>query len=535
MAKSIIFTDEVKQKISEGITKLANAVKVTLGPSGKVVMIEKQDGSAFMTKDGVTVAKHIHLKDKPENMGAYMVKQVASKTAGVAGDGTTTATIYAEAIYKMGLKALLHERNPLELKKGIDKAVDFIVEFLKEHAKPVINNDTIAQVARCSANQDEKIGNIIAEAIDKVGKDGAVTIEEGQTLEDYIRIVDGYQFNQGFISGYFINNQSKMNCEYKNPYVFVTNDRITNIKPILPLLEQIAKSPEKRPLVIIAEDVSGQALSSLINNMMKGVFQVVCVRAPEFGDRRKYMLEDIATTLGAKFYDSAINNLNEATINDCGSCDRIVCDGDVTTIYDGHGSPDDIAARIEAVKSQLEVTVLDFDREKLQSRLAKLVGSVAQIVVGGAMEAEIREKKDRVEDALHACRAALQEGILPGGGIVMMRASERLGKLEFDNDDQKAGIDIIRKAVVEPLRQIARNTYIAPDVIINEVKDKPFDYGYNASAREFGNMYEFGVIVPTKVERVALLNASSIASLLLSTDCVVHNDEDEVEIPNPMI
>ncbi|MDH7599627.1 MAG: chaperonin GroEL [Sedimentisphaerales bacterium] len=519
-AKMIAFGPEAREAILRGVQKLARAVKITLGPCGRNVIIEKSFGSPTVTKDGVTVAKEIELEDPYENMGAQMVKEVASKTSSVAGDGTTTATILAESIFTEGLKNVTAGANPLQLKQGIDMAVEAVVSELKKLSVPVESNKQIEQVATCSANQDVVIGKKLAEAMDKVGKDGVITVEEGQSLETTVELVEGMQFDKGYISPHFINNPENMSVVLDKPYILVHEKKISSVKSLIPLLEKVAK--QGRPLLIIAEDVEGEALATLVVNKLRGVLQVCAVKAPGFGDRRKAMLADIAILTGAEpiFEDLGID-LENIELSQLGRAKQVKVDKDTTTIIEGGGKTEAIKGRIEQIKKEIEASTSEYDIEKLQERLAKLAGGVAQIKVGAATEAEMKEKKARVEDALHACRAAVEEGILPGGGVAMLRCLHALDKIKTVGD-QAIGVDIVRRAVVAPIKQIAENAGLDGSIVAQKVmesQDKFF--GYDALRKEYGNMIEFGVIVPTKVERIALQNGASIASLLLTTDAVV--------------
>jgi chaperonin GroEL len=519
--KKITFDMEAREGIRQGVRKLARAVKVTLGPTGRVVVLEKSFGSPTVTKDGVTVAKEIELEDPNENMGAQMVKEVASKTSNVAGDGTTTATIYAEAIFEEGLKNVTAGAKAMQLKRGIEKAAGAIVNELANMSKPVKRSEEIAQVGTCAANQDAEVGQMIAEAMDKVGKDGVITVEEGKGLETNVDLVEGMQFDKGYISPHFVNRQETMEVELDNPLVLIHEKKISAIKDLVPLLEKIAQAG--RPLLIIAEDVAGEALATLVVNKLRGTFQCCAVKAPGFGDRRKEMLRDIAVLTGGKaiMEDMGIT-LESIDMADLGSAKRVRVDKDNTTLIEGAGKTGDIKGRIEQIKSEIEATTSDYDREKLEERLAKLSGGVAQINVGAATEVEMKEKKARVEDALHACRAAVEEGILPGGGVAVLRALKALDKVETATDDEATGVDIVRRALVQPIRQIAANSGLDGSIVAAKVQEsKEANYGYNAMTGEYGDLVKAGVIVPTKVERTALQNAASVAGLLLTTDAVV--------------
>jgi len=519
--KKIAFDTEAREGIRQGVRKLARAVKVTLGPTGRVVVLEKSFGSPTVTKDGVTVAKEIELEDPNENMGAQMVKEVASKTSNVAGDGTTTATIYAEALFEEGLKNVTAGAKAMQLKRGIEKACEAVVEELKRMSKPVRRSEEIAQVGTCAANQDAEIGRMIAEAMDKVGKDGVITVEEGKGLETTVELVEGMQFDKGYISPHFVNRPETMECELENPFILVHEKKISAIKDLVPLLEKIAQSG--RPLLIVAEDVEGEALATLVVNKLRGTLQCCAVKAPGFGDRRKEMLRDIAILTGGKaiMEDMGIN-LENIQMSDMGTAKRVRIDKENTTIIEGGGKTADIKGRIEQIKNEIEATTSDYDREKLEERLAKLSGGVAQINVGAATEVEMKEKKARVEDALHACRAAVEEGILPGGGVAVLRARKVLDKVATDSDDEATGVDILRRALVMPIRTIAANSGLDGSLVAAKVEEaKDPNFGYDALKGEYCDLVKAGVIVPTKVERIALQNAVSVAGLLLTTDAVV--------------
>ncbi|MBL9032936.1 MAG: chaperonin GroEL [Phycisphaerae bacterium] len=521
-AKSIAYNTDARERILAGIKKLAHAVKVTLGPSGRVVVLERSFGTPTVTKDGVTVAKEIELEDAYENMGAQMVKEVASKCSKDAGDGTTTATIYAEAIYAEGLKNITAGANPNEVKRGIDKAVAAIVDDLRKMSKKVDSSKEIAQVGTCSANQDEQIGKIIAEAMDKVGKDGVITVEEGKSLETEVELVEGMQFDKGYLSPHFVTNPATMECELTDAYVLVHEKKISSAKDMIPILGKIADSG--KALLIVAEDVEGEALATLVVNKLRGVLKVCAVKAPGFGDRRKEMLGDIATLTGGKAVMEELGiELEKLSLSDLGRAKKITVDKDNCTIVEGAGSASEIKGRIEQIRHQIEATTSDYDREKLEERLAKLSGGVAQINVGAATEVEMKEKKARVEDALHACRAAVEEGILPGGGVAPLRARRALDKLRKTADrDEKVGIDIVARAVVYPIKQIAANCGLDGSLIANKVEEADTaNFGYNALTHEYGDLIKMGVIVPTKVERIALQNAASIAGLLLTTEAAI--------------
>ena len=524
--KNITFDTEARESIRRGVKQLARAVKITLGPTGRVVVLEKSYGSPTVTKDGVTVAKEIELEDPNENIGAQMVKEVASKTSNVAGDGTTTATIYAEAIFEEGLKNVTAGAKAMQLKRGIDIAVAAIVAELEKNSNPVTSSKEIAQVGTCAANQDAEVGKKIAEAMESVGKDGVITIEEGQGIETTIDLVEGMQFDRGYISPHFVNKIETMECDLDKPLILINEKKISNIKDLVPLLEAISKSG--RPLVIIAEDIDGEALATLVINKLRGTLQVVAVKAPGFGDRRKEMLRDIAILTGGKaiMEDMGIS-LEGIELTDLGSAKRVRIDKDDTTIIEGAGATADIKGRIEQIKAQIDNTDSDYDREKLEERLAKLSGGVAQINVGAATEVEMKEKKARVEDALHACRAAVEEGILPGGGTAVLRALKALDKVKVTGDE-KTGVDIVRRALVSPIKQIAQNSGLEGAIVAARVMDSDDpNFGYNALTGKYGDLVKDGVIVPTKVERTALQNAASVAGLLLTTDAIVS------DIPEP--
>jgi chaperonin GroEL len=519
-AKKIAFDQEAREAIRRGVAILTKAVRVTLGPSGRNVILERGFGGPLVTKDGVTVAKEIELEDAWENMGAQMVREVASKTSDIAGDGTTTATILAEAIFVEGLKNVTAGATAMELKRGIDAAVDAVVAELKKMSKNVTSSKEVAQVGTCAANNDPEIGKMIADAIDKVGKDGVITVEEGKSLETTVDLVEGMQFDKGFISPHFVTNLESMTCELEKPYILVYEKKISSIKDMLPLLERIAQSG--RPLLAIAEDIEGEALATLVVNKLRGTLQCCAVKAPGFGDRRKSMLEDIATLTGAKaiFEDLGVK-LENVGLEDMGTAKKVTIDKDNTTIIEGAGSADAIKGRIEAVRAEIERTTSDYDKEKLNERLAKLSGGVAQIHVGGATESAVKEKKARVEDALHACRAAVEEGILPGGGVAVLRARKVLGKIKLKGD-QKIGADIVRRALEAPIKQIAENGGNDGSIVAQKVDEATdVNFGFNALTAEFEDLVKAGVIVPTKVERIALQNAASIAGLLLTTDALV--------------
>ncbi len=519
-AKMIAYNTEARSAIREGVRKLAAAVKITLGPCGRNVIIEKSFGSPTVTKDGVTVAKEIELENSYENMGAQMVKEVASKTSDVAGDGTTTATILAESIYDEGLKNITAGASAMQVKRGIDMAVEAIVAELKKKRININSSKQIEQVATCSANQDAEIGRVMAQAMDKVGKDGVITVEEGQGIETTVELVEGMQFDKGYISPHFINNVENMTCVLEKPYILVHEKKISAVKSLVPLLEKVAK--QGRPLLIIAEEVEGEALATLVVNKLRGVLQCCAVKAPGFGDRRKAMLGDIGVLTGGQpvFEDLGVD-LEKIELTMLGSAKRVTVDKENTTIVEGAGTTAEIKGRIEQIKREIDASTSDYDIEKLQERLAKLSGGVAQINVGAATEAEMKEKKARVEDALHACRAAVEEGILPGGGISSVKVLKCLDKIKTKGDE-KVGVDIVRRAVMAPLKQIANNAGLDGSIVAQKVlENEDFNFGYDALAKQYGNMIDFGVIVPTKVERTALQNGASIASLLLTTDAIV--------------
>jgi chaperonin GroEL len=521
MAKQLFFETDARNKMKKGVDILANAVKVTLGPKGRNVVIEKKFGAPSVTKDGVTVAKEIELEDAIENMGAQMVKEVASKTADIAGDGTTTATVLAQAIITEGLKNVAAGANPMDLKRGIDKAVKAVVANLKAQSQEVGNdNKKIEQVATISANNDSEIGKLIAEAMEKVSKDGVITIEEAKGIETGIDVVEGMQFDRGYISPYFVTNSEKMEAELENPYILIYDKKISSMKDILHILEKVAQ--QGAPLLIIAEDLEGEALATLVVNKLRGTLKVAAVKAPGFGDRRKEMLQDIAIlTKGIVISEEQGYKLENADLTYLGRCERIVIDKDNTTVVGGKGEKEGITARINQIKSQIENTTSDYDREKLQERLAKLSGGVAVLNVGAATEVEMKEKKDRVDDALHATRAAVEEGIVPGGGVAYVRAIEALTNIDTLNSDEATGVQIVRRSLEEPLRQIVENCGIEGSVVVNKVKEGKGDFGFNARTEQYENLIGAGVIDPTKVTRIALENAASIAGMLLTTECVI--------------
>lgn len=527
MAKEIFFDEEARRKLQRGVDALANAVKVTLGPKGRNVVLGKSFGAPHVTKDGVSVAKEIELKDNVENLGAQMVKEVASKTADIAGDGTTTATVLAQAIIKEGLKNVVAGANPMDLKRGIDKAVEVVVQELKKISKEVgSDNDKIKQIASISANNDETIGSLIAEAMKVVGNDGVITVEEAKGIETEVKTVEGMQFDRGYLSPYFVTDTEKMIAELESPYILITDKKITNMKELLPVLEPVAQSG--KPLLIIAEDIDGEALTTLVVNRIRGSLKVAAVKAPGFGDRRKAMLEDIAILTGGQVISEEKGlSLETATIEMCGTAEKIEIDKDNTTIVNGAGDKKAIKERVGQIRSQIEASTSDYDKEKMQERLAKLAGGVAVLYVGAPSEVEMKEKKDRVDDALAATRAAVEEGVIPGGGVALIRTLGALEKLEGVNFDETTGIAIIKRAVEEPLRQIVRNAGVEGAVIVQKVKEGKGDFGYNARTEEFVNLLEAGVLDPTKVTRTAIENAASIASMLLTTECVIVDEPSE--------
>ena len=525
-AKEVQFGTEVRQKMVNGVNMLANAVKVTLGPKGRNVVVDRAFGGPHITKDGVTVAKEIELKDKFENMGAQMVKEVASKTNDVAGDGTTTATVLAQSIVAEGMKYVTAGMNPTDLKRGIDKAVAALVDELKNIAKPCDTSKEIAQVGSISANSDEQVGAIIAEAMEKVGKEGVITVEDGKSLENELDVVEGMQFDRGYLSPYFINDAEKQIAALDNPFVLLFDKKISNIRDLLPVLEQVAKA--SRPLLIIAEDVEGEALATLVVNNIRGILKTVAVKAPGFGDRRKAMLQDIAILTGGVVISEEVGlSLEKATLDDLGQAKRIEIGKENTTIIDGFGDADQIEARVAEIRQQIETATSEYDKEKLQERVAKLAGGVAVIKVGAATEVEMKEKKDRVEDALHATRAAVEEGVVAGGGVALLRARAALENLHTGNADQDAGVQIVLRAVESPLRQIVANAGGEPSVVVNKVLEGKGNYGYNAGSGEYGDMIEMGVLDPAKVTRSALQHAASIAGLMLTTDCMIAEIPEE--------
>ena len=519
-AKQVLFGDDARTKMVRGINVLANAVKVTLGPKGRNVVLERSFGGPTVTKDGVSVAKEIELKDKFENMGAAMVREVASKTSDNAGDGTTTATVLAQAIVDEGMKFVAAGMNPMDLKRGIDKAVAAAIAELKKISKPTTTNKEIAQVGAISANSDHEIGEIISEAMDKVGKEGVITVEDGKSLKNELEVVEGMQFDRGYLSPYFINQPEKQSAVLDNPFILLHDKKISNIRELLPVLEQVAKAA--RPLLIIAEDIDGEALATLVVNSIRGILKVVAVKAPGFGARRTAMLEDIAVLTGGTVISSTVGlTLDKATLAQLGSAKKVEVSKENTTIIDGAGDAAAIENRVKNIRTQIEVATSDYDREKLQERVAKLAGGVALIKVGAATEVEMKEKKARVEDALHATRAAVEEGIVPGGGVALIRAKLAIKDLKGDNDEQNAGIRIVLRAMEEPLRQIVANAGDEPSVVVNTVAQGEGNFGYNAQSAQYGDLVEMGVLDPTKVTRTALQNAASVASLILTTDCMV--------------
>ena len=525
-AKDVQFGNEVRQKMVNGVNVLANAVRVTLGPKGRNVVLDRAFGGPDITKDGVSVAKEIELKDKFENMGAQMVKEVASKTNDVAGDGTTTATVLAQSIVAEGMKYVTAGMNPTDLKRGIDKAVAALVDELKNIAKPCDTSKEIAQVGSISANSDEQVGAIIAEAMEKVGKEGVITVEDGKSLENELDVVEGMQFDRGYLSPYFINDAEKQIAALDNPFVLLFDKKISNIRDLLPVLEQVAKA--SRPLLIIAEDVEGEALATLVVNNIRGILKTVAVKAPGFGDRRKAMLQDIAILTGGVVISEEVGlSLEKATLDDLGQAKRIEIGKENTTIIDGFGDAAQIEARVAEIRQQIETATSEYDKEKLQERVAKLAGGVAVIKVGAATEVEMKEKKDRVEDALHATRAAVEEGVVAGGGVALLRARAALENLHTGNADQDAGVQIVLRAVESPLRQIVANAGGEPSVVVNKVLEGKGNYGYNAGSGEYGDMIEMGVLDPAKVTRSALQHAASIAGLMLTTDCMIAEIPEE--------
>jgi len=530
-AKQVLFGNDARSRMVNGVNVLADAVKVTLGPKGRNVVLERAFGGPTITKDGVSVAKEVELKDKFENMGAQMVKEVASKTSDNAGDGTTTATVLAQAIVDEGMKYVAAGMSPMDLKRGIDKAVAAAIEQLHSLSKPTTTSKEVAQVGAISANSDHEIGDIIAEAMEKVGKEGVITVEDGKSLHNELEVVEGMQFDRGYLSPYFINNPDKQVALLENPYLLLVEKKISNIRDLLPILEQVAKSG--RPLLIIAEDIEGEALATLVVNSIRGVLKTVAVKAPGFGDRRKAMLEDIAILTGGNVISSDVGlTLEKATLAELGSAKKVEVNKESTTIIDGAGKEDQIEARVKQIRAQMEETSSDYDREKLQERVAKLAGGVALIKVGAATEVEMKEKKARVEDALHATRAAVEEGVVAGGGVALIRAKQAIKEIKGDNPEQDAGIKIVLRAMEEPMRQIVRNAGDEPSVVVDRVANGKGNFGFNAQTGEYGDMIEMGVLDPTKVTRTALQNAASVASLILTTECMIADmPEDKPAMP----
>jgi chaperonin GroEL len=533
MAKQLFFDTDARDRLKKGVDALADAVKVTLGPKGRNVIIDKKFGAPTITKDGVSVAKEIELKEPIENMGAQLVKEVASKTADQAGDGTTTATVLAQAIFGVGIKNVAAGANPMDLKRGIDKAVAAVVAELKANSKPISTSKEIAQVATVSANNDEAIGKMIADAMDKVGKDGVITVEEAKGTETDVKTVEGMQFDRGYLSPYFVTNTEKMEVELDHPYILIYDKKISSMKELLPVLEPVAQSG--KPLLIIAEDVDGEALATIVVNKIRGALKVASVKAPGFGDRRKAMLEDIAILTGGTVISEERGfKLENATVDMRGRAEKINIDKDNTTLVNGAGDKSAIKGRIAEIKAQIEKTTSDYDKEKLQERLAKLSGGVAILYIGAATEVEMKEKKDRVDDALHATRAAVQEGVVVGGGVAFVRAASALDSLKGENEDQDTGINIIRIAIEAPLRTIVSNAGGEPSVVVNKIRENKGNYGYNARTDKYEDLFKAGVIDPTKVTRLALENAASIAALLLTTECVVADVKEEGPSMPPM-
>ena len=520
-AKDVKFHTDARERMLQGVDILANAVKVTLGPKGRNVVIDKSFGAPRITKDGVTVAKEIELEDKFENMGAQMLREVASRTSDIAGDGTTTATVLAQAIVREGAKAVASGMNPMDLKRGIDLAVDAVVKELKTNARKISNNSEIIQVGTISANGDPEIGRYLAEAMEKVGNEGVITVEEAKTAETELEVVEGMQFDRGYLSPYFVTNQDKMRAELEEPYILVHEKKLSNLQAMLPILEAVVQS--SKPLLIIAEDVEGEALATLVVNKLRGGLKIAAVKAPGFGDRRKAMLEDIAILTGGTVISEDLGiKLENVTLNMLGRAKKIVIEKENTTIIDGAGSKSEIEGRVTQIRAQIEETTSDYDREKLQERLAKLAGGVAVIRVGGSTEVEVKEKKDRVDDALHATRAAIEEGILPGGGVALLRAVKSLDGLKTENDDQRVGVDIVRRAIEAPVRQIAENSGAEGSIVVGKLRETAdFSFGWNAQTSEYGDLYAMGVIDPAKVVRTALQDAASIAGLLVTTEAMI--------------
>jgi len=531
--KEVVFGENARARMLKGVNTLSDAVKVTLGPKGRNVVLDKSFGAPTVTKDGVSVAKEIELKDKLENMGAQMVKEVASKTSDVAGDGTTTATVLAQCIVREGMKAVAAGMNPMDIKRGIDKAVIAGVGDLQQLSRPCTDHKEIAQVGTVSANADKNVGDIIAEAMEKVGKEGVITVEEGNALENDLEVVEGMQFDRGYLSPYFINNQDNMSVDLENPFILIHDKKISNIRDLLPTLEGVAKS--SRPLLVIAEDVDGEALATLVVNNIRGIVKVCAVKAPGFGDRRKAMLQDIAVLTGGQVISEEVGmNLDAVSLEDLGQAKRIQVTKENTTVIDGAGSSDEIEGRVNQIRAQIEEATSDYDREKMQERVAKLAGGVAVIKVGAATEIEMKEKKARVEDALHATRAAVEEGVVPGGGTALVRCVDAVSRVEGDNQDQDLGIRIVLRSLEEPLRQIVSNSGGDASVVLNEVAKNDGNHGYNASTGEYGDMIEMGILDPTKVTRTALQNAASIAGLLITTEAMIAEvPEDKPAPPMP--
>jgi chaperonin GroEL len=526
-AKDVKFGDDARSRMVNGVNILANAVKVTLGPKGRNVVLDKSFGAPTVTKDGVSVAKEIELEDKFENMGAQMVKEVASQTSDIAGDGTTTATVLAQAIVREGMKAVAAGMNPMDLKRGIDKAVSGAVEHLKSISTPCSDTKAIAQVGTISANSDESVGNIIAEAMEKVGKEGVITVEEGSSFDNELDVVEGMQFDRGYLSPYFVNDQSTMTAELEEPLILLFDKKISNIRELLPVLEAVAKAG--RPLLIIAEDIEGEALATLVVNTIRGIVKICAVKAPGFGDRRKAMLQDIAILTGGQVISEEVGlSLEKTTLENLGSAKKVSISKENTTIIDGAGSADDIQGRITQIKAQMAESTSDYDTEKMQERLAKIAGGVAVIKVGAATEIEMKEKKARVEDALHSTRAAVEEGVVAGGGVALIRACAAIADLKGDNDDQTVGVDIARRSMEEPMRQIVSNAGDEASVVVNQVKGSKGNHGYNAATGEYGDMIAMGILDPTKVTRSALQNAASVAGLLITTECMIADAPKEV-------
>ncbi len=529
-AKDVKFGDSARKRMVEGVNVLADAVKVTLGPKGRNVVLDKSFGAPTVTKDGVSVAKEIELKDKFENMGAQMVKEVASQTNDEAGDGTTTATVLAQSILNEGLKAVAAGMNPMDLKRGIDKATIAAVEQIKGISRPCADSKSIAQVGTISANSDERIGALIAEAMEKVGKEGVITVEEGTGLEDELDVVEGMQFDRGYLSPYFINNQDNMSAELEDPFILLVDKKISNIREMLPVLESVAKA--SKPLLVISEDLEGEALATLVVNNMRGIVKVAAVKAPGFGDRRKEMLQDIAILSGGTVISEEVGlTLENATLDDLGTAKRVVVTKENTIVIDGAGAKGDIEARVAQVRRQIEDTSSDYDREKLQERVAKLAGGVAVIKVGAASEVEMKEKKARVEDALHSTRAAVEEGVVPGGGVALVRALQAIADLKGDNADQNVGINLLRRAMEAPLRQIVANAGGEPSVVVDKVKQGEGAFGYNAGSEEYGDMLEMGILDPAKVTRTALQSAASVAGLMITTECMITDQPEDKSAP----